>query len=93
MATQLHIGGGQILDKGGDESQCFHCSPVFTAFCSNSVLFEEQPLLPPNMGYALSSSLTQRPQAIAGALWVTFKANSLNKQFSQKTPGVQSHNP
>lgn len=45
------------------------------------------------MGYALSASLTQRPQAMAGALWVTFRANSVNKQFSQKTPGAQSHNP
>lgn len=77
----------------GNESQHFPCSPLFTAFWQNSVLFEEWSLLPPDMSYASLASLTQRLQAIAGTLWVTFKVNSLNKQFSQKIPGVQSHNP
>lgn len=45
------------------------------------------------MGYALSASSTQRPQAIEGALWVTFNVNSLNKQFSKKhqVPSLTTH--
>lgn len=57
-------------------------------FCLKNILFCLH-----GMSYASSASLAQRPQAIVGALWVTFKANSLNKQFSKKhqVPNLTTH--